>query len=180
MSSRYELCPPDNWVTNWGKPTKKLVAAAQSIITELDGVVTTQFPRVNTVQHGGSSTSVPTTISTQSQAPSHFAIDQAVVDSIKRLFSQPGPSQPFRSISDHPHCSKTFCQFSSDAPTPHGETSVRHKVDMIRFSPASASSKDSYTKTSFFNPQEELLLQSISSSSKQGLGYVNSSLIPDY
>lgn len=164
MSSRYELCPPDNWVTNWGKPTKKPVAAAQSIITELDGVITTQFPRVNTVQHGGSSTSVPTTISTQSQAPSHFAIDQAVFDS----------------ISDHPHCSKTFCKFSSDPPTPHGETSVRHKVDMIRFSPASASSKDSYTKTSFFNPQEELLLQSISSSSKQGLGYVNSSLIPDY
>lgn len=96
MSSRYELCPPDNWVTNWGKPTKKPVAAAQSIITELDGVITTQFPRVNTVQHGGSSTSVPTTISTQSQAPSHFAIDQAVFDSIKRLFSQPGPSQPFR------------------------------------------------------------------------------------
>lgn len=53
-------------------------------------------------------------------------------------------------------------------------------VDMIRFSPASGSSKDSYTKTSFFNPQEELLLQSISSSSKQGLGYVNSSLIPYY
>lgn len=141
MSSRYELCPPDNWVTNWGKPTKKPVAAAQSIITELDGVITTQFPRVNTVQHGGS---------TQSQAPSHFAIDQAVFDSIKRLFSQPGPSQPFRSISDHPHCSKTFCKFSSDPPTPHGETSVRHKVDMIRFSPASGSSKDSYTKTSFF------------------------------
>ena len=92
--SRNDLCPPDDWVTNWGKPTKKPVAAAQSIITEIDGKVTTRFPRVNTVQHGGPSTSfsaIPTTISQlhlgQTTTPPQFVIDQAVYDSIIRLFS---------------------------------------------------------------------------------------------
>lgn len=99
---------------------------------------------------------------------------------MRRLFSQPSPSQPFSSVCDHPHYSKTFCQFSSEPPTPHGESSDRHRINMIRFTPPSDSSEESYKKVVFFNPQEELLVHTVSSSSTYGLGYVDCSPILEY
>lgn len=80
--SRKDLCPPDDWVTNWGKPTRKSVAATQSIITEKDGKVITCFRRVNTTQRGEPLvTTVPTIVffnqihPAKTLAPSHFVID---------------------------------------------------------------------------------------------------------
>jgi len=158
-----------------------------SIITEVDGKVTTRFPRVNIVQCGRPSVStVPTTINQLHPAqapisPPQFAIDQAVFDSLKILLSQPRSYQLFSFVCDHLHCSKTFCQFSSDPPTPHGDFSERNRINTTRFFPPSDSFDESYKHVSFLNPQEELLVHNISSSSSTfGVGCTNESSIPAY
>jgi len=53
---------------------------------------------------------------------------------------------------------------------------------MVKFVPAkdSVCSDKSYTKVAFFNPCEEMLVQSVSPTSTSGLGFVHSSQIPEY
>lgn len=71
-------------------------------------------------------------------------------------------SNPLAAICDHPHCSKTYCQFSSQPPTLHGDNQEdRNGINMITFIQDKSKTEEDYTKTRLFNIHEEIIIQSV-------------------
>ena len=117
------------------------------------------------------------------QSDKTIVVNPQMYEQLKQLFSQPSTSMiqpPLASVCDHPHCSKTFCQHSVNPPQPHGTPEDHGRINMIKFVPAKDDSQASYKTVKFFNPHEELLLQTVTPSTSRGLGYVQSGENPDY
>ena len=79
--AKRDLIPPDEWVTNWNKRSKKPVSIAQSIITESDHQVVTRFPR----QLQSSQSAVQTVPIQQSEKM--ITIQPAMFEQLKAFFN---------------------------------------------------------------------------------------------
>ena len=161
MIPRSALKPPTEWVTKWEsirKPTRPSPINSSTIFTTRYGNVHTIFPE-SRAEYGGPSVNISTSVNT---IPT-FSVDPIFVDTVKKLVLSEiaSSSNPLATVCDHPHCSKTFCQFSSQPTNPHGNIEEdRKRINMITFVPKKSNSEEGYTSTRFFNIHEEIIIQS--------------------